>query len=188
MRSAPLRERLATVGAALRAQSVLTERDGWSRAQLEAFQRERLDAIVRHAAARSPVYRQALGGLADGPVDLAALPVAQKGPLMERWDDWVTDRRLRRADVEPHLAALAGDELLGGEYRVMATGGSTGTRGIFVFSRPEWHELVAHFMAVTDFPVEAAATFAWIPGVGWSDHWAFWKVGYPAVMKKRPEP
>jgi hypothetical protein len=21
-----------------------------------------------------------------------------------------------------------------------------------------------------------------IPGVGWSDHWAFWKEGYPAVM------
>jgi Zn-dependent M28 family amino/carboxypeptidase len=21
-----------------------------------------------------------------------------------------------------------------------------------------------------------------LPGVGWSDHWAFWQAGYPAVM------
>ena len=21
-----------------------------------------------------------------------------------------------------------------------------------------------------------------MPGVGWSDHWAFWQVGYPALM------
>ncbi len=21
-----------------------------------------------------------------------------------------------------------------------------------------------------------------IPGIGWSDHWSFWKAGYPAVM------
>lgn len=49
-------------------------------------------------------------------------------------------------------------------------------------SRALVREIVTHFMAVTDFPVEAAATFSWIPGVDWSDHWAFWKAGYPAVM------
>jgi Zn-dependent M28 family amino/carboxypeptidase len=39
-----------------------------------------------------------------------------------------------------------------------------------------------HFMAVSDFPVEGIATFGWIPGVNWSDHWSFWKEGYPALM------
>jgi Zn-dependent M28 family amino/carboxypeptidase len=29
---------------------------------------------------------------------------------------------------------------------------------------------------------EAAVLSASIDGVGWSDHWAFWQVGYPAVM------
>ena len=147
MRPAPLRERLATVGASVRSQSALRERDGWSRSQLEAFQRDRLEQIVRHAAAHSPLYREALGPI-EGPVDLRALPVVRKPELMERWDDWVTDPHLRRAEAEPHLAALGGDELLHGEYRIMATGGSTGTRGVFAFSRPEWHELVAHFMAM----------------------------------------
>lgn len=43
-------------------------------------------------------------------------------------------------------------------------------------------EFLRHFMAGSDFPVEGAALFPWIPGVDWSDHWSFWKEGYPAVM------
>jgi hypothetical protein len=43
-------------------------------------------------------------------------------------------------------------------------------------------EFLRHFMLATDFPVEGAATLPWIPGVDWSDHWSFWKEGYPAVM------
>ena len=43
-------------------------------------------------------------------------------------------------------------------------------------------EFLRHFLGATDFPVEGAATFSWIPGVDWSDHWSFWKEGYPAVM------
>jgi hypothetical protein len=34
----------------------------------------------------------------------------------------------------------------------------------------------------TDFPSEGAALFAGLPGVGWSDQWSFWQVGYPAIM------
>ena len=32
------------------------------------------------------------------------------------------------------------------------------------------------------FPSEGAALPSFIPGVGWSDHWAFWQGGYEAVM------
>ena len=38
------------------------------------------------------------------------------------------------------------------------------------------------FRASSDFPVESAATFAWVPGVAWSDHLSFWRAGYRAVM------
>ena len=38
------------------------------------------------------------------------------------------------------------------------------------------------FMSVSDFPVEGIAAFEWIPGINWSDHWSFWKEGYPALM------
>jgi Zn-dependent M28 family amino/carboxypeptidase len=38
------------------------------------------------------------------------------------------------------------------------------------------------FKARTPFPVQFAAVPAAIPGVGWSDHWAFWQAGYAAMM------
>jgi Zn-dependent M28 family amino/carboxypeptidase len=38
------------------------------------------------------------------------------------------------------------------------------------------------FKRRTSFPVQSAALPAVIPGVGWSDHWAFWQAGYPAMM------
>lgn len=38
------------------------------------------------------------------------------------------------------------------------------------------------FKAHTAFPLQSAAVPAAIPGVGWSDHWAFWQAGYRAMM------
>ena len=38
------------------------------------------------------------------------------------------------------------------------------------------------FKARTPFPLQSAAVPAAIPGVGWSDHWAFWQAGYSAMM------
>ena len=32
------------------------------------------------------------------------------------------------------------------------------------------------------FPSEGIAAPAFIPGINWSDHWSFWKQGYPAIM------
>jgi Zn-dependent M28 family amino/carboxypeptidase len=39
-----------------------------------------------------------------------------------------------------------------------------------------------HFMEESDFPVECVATFGFLTGIDWSDHWSFWQCGYPAIM------
>lgn len=44
-----------------------------------------------------------------------------------------------------------------------------------------WDALGA-FRRHAQFPSEGAALPALITGVGWSDHWAFWQFGYPAIM------
>jgi len=41
---------------------------------------------------------------------------------------------------------------------------------------------IATFRKTTSFPSEGAALPEGIPGIGWSDHWAFWQAGYPALM------
>ena len=43
-------------------------------------------------------------------------------------------------------------------------------------------QCLATFRRQVKFPSEGAALPEFITGVGWSDHWSFWKQGYPAIM------
>ena len=49
-------------------------------------------------------------------------------------------------------------------------------------SRHLLHRVLASFRSHTKFPSEGVAAPAWITGIGWSDHWSFWKEKYPAIM------
>ena len=49
-------------------------------------------------------------------------------------------------------------------------------------SRELAHRTIATFRAAAQFPSEGVAAPGWIPGVDWSDQWAFWAAGYPALM------
>jgi hypothetical protein len=42
--------------------------------------------------------------------------------------------------------------------------------------------VVGTFRERVSFPSEGAALPGFLEGVGWSDHWSFWKCGYPGVM------
>jgi len=120
---------------------------GTPREELLALQRRRLVQTARHAAAASPLYRELYAGieLADD-LDLHELPVVTKAMLMERFEEWVTDPRLRLSEVEAHLERVRGDELYLGSYRCMPTGGSTGRKGIFVYDRDEWRQCLSAFV------------------------------------------
>lgn len=41
---------------------------------------------------------------------------------------------------------------------------------------------VERFRADARFPSEGLAAPGWLTGVGWSDHWSFWRAGFPAIM------
>ena len=61
-------------------------------------------------------------------------------------------------------------------------------RGNFIIFASNWgsrgvmRRAADLFRAQSDFPVESIATFEIVPGVDWSDHDSFWRVGYPAFM------
>lgn len=38
------------------------------------------------------------------------------------------------------------------------------------------------FRSTADFPSQGTAAPGWMTGIGWSDHWAFWKEGYAGIM------
>jgi len=43
-------------------------------------------------------------------------------------------------------------------------------------------QVLASFRAHATLPSEGSAAPGGLPGVGWSDHWAFWELDYPAVV------
>lgn len=51
-----------------------------------------------------------------------------------------------------------------------------------VQSRALVREALSAFREAEAFPSQGAALPALLPGVGWSDQWAFWQAGYPGVM------
>jgi phenylacetate-CoA ligase len=144
--------RLPQVGRAHRAARGLEAHGEWSVERLRAHQRERLLAIIRHAATHSPYYRERFAGIElSDDLDLAALPRLDKAAMLEHFDELVTDRRLTLAGVEQHLSELEDadprtDPMLFGEYRAIATGGTSGRRGVFVYGRADWTEILAGLM------------------------------------------
>lgn len=49
-------------------------------------------------------------------------------------------------------------------------------------SRHLLRKVVKSFQKATQFPIESLVALVPIAGVDFSDHWSFWKEGYPAVM------
>ncbi len=124
----------------------LIARERWSRARLADHQRQALASLVRHAATASPYYRERLARWTKGDVLLADLPVLTHAMLMAGFDGIVCDPRVRLADLERHVASANPGALHLGGYRVFVTGGASGSRGIFLYSRAEWTLVPANYV------------------------------------------
>jgi phenylacetate-CoA ligase len=121
----------------------------WPAERLAAERCDRLRDLLRVAIASSPWHRERLAGVdPDGfeEADLADLPSMTKDDLMANWDQVVTDRRLSLDLVERHLAGLEADAYLVDEVHAVASGGSTGRKGIFAFGWREWATAYAGFL------------------------------------------
>jgi phenylacetate-CoA ligase len=142
-----LRQRHVADLAVLLAEHV--QRLRWPADRLRQERRDRLRDLLRVARASSPWHRERLAGVdPDGfeEADLAALPPMTKDDLMANWDRVVTDRRLTLGLVEGHLAGLESDAYLFDEVHAVASGGSTGRRGIFAYGWREWAVAYAGFL------------------------------------------
>lgn len=143
--------RLADFGRALslsRRELAATARLG--PAERRQRQQKMLSDLVSHAVAASPLYRDLYRGIDPRRLELASLPTVTKAQLMDRFDDWVTDPGLNLAGLERHIERLAGDDLYLGRYRVVASSGSTGRRGVFVYSRRDWVVNLANFFRLNE--------------------------------------
>jgi phenylacetate-CoA ligase len=121
----------------------MLERERWPRDRLVRFQHQRLDELARHARENSSFWRARLPR--EG-VRLPELPILTKPAMMECFDELVTDRRLRLADLLDHLDRIDGDALFAGEHRVMTSSGSSGRKAVFVYDRVGWSACTAMFL------------------------------------------
>lgn len=121
----------------------LRAREKWSREELRNFQQRELQKLRRFAYRNSPFYQRFHKGLEDRP--LGDLPILTKQTLMASWDDVVTDRSLRVKEVLRFLENVRGLEAYLGRFYAFATGGTTGLRGVSVYSEDEF----LNFFALT---------------------------------------
>jgi phenylacetate-CoA ligase len=138
----------------------------WPAERLRQERRDRLRDLLRLAVGSSPWHRDRLAGIdPDGfeEADLAGLPTMTKDDLLANWDGVVTDRRLTRDLVEGHLAGLESDAYLLDEFHAVASGGSSGQRGVFVFGWPAWATAYAGFMRPAVWDRAATPDLAALP-------------------------
>jgi phenylacetate-coenzyme A ligase PaaK-like adenylate-forming protein len=117
------------------------ERITWPVERLRAEREEKLRALVRVAKEHSPWHRERLADLEPDTLheaELERIPVMTRDDLMSHWDDIVTDRRLSLAMVEDHLESLKTDAYLLDHFHGLASGGSSGRRGVFVYDWEAW--------------------------------------------------
>lgn len=128
----------------------------WTSAQIQHRQADDLRRLIAYAAEHSPFHRRRLDKLRLDdlhPSDLSLLPIMTKADMMASLDEIFTDRRLSRQTVELALADTGPKPTVILEHYVaLASGGSSGKRGVFVYDRPG---LTAFATAVSRPPIEA---------------------------------
>ena len=139
--------RLRHLDASRNAIGIAFERLRWPEHALREARRERLRALIAHARQHSPWHARRLAGVDPQQVSeetLGALPTMSKDDLMSNFDEIVTDRALSLTLVNAHLRALSrGSVYLLDRYRAVATSGTSGQRGVFIYDWDGWLEAYA---------------------------------------------
>jgi phenylacetate-coenzyme A ligase PaaK-like adenylate-forming protein len=137
------RRRVAWFGAVLKESKHFAAQERLAPAELARVRRERLERLLAHARAHSAFYRERIPA---GPVALERVPVLERAEMMDRFDDLVTDPRLRRAALLEWIETRRRDEFLDARFRVMTTSGSSGRKGLFVYDRAGWAAIGGQFL------------------------------------------
>jgi len=116
------------------------ERLNWSKENLTRFQTSRIREILKIAKDRSPYFIEKLKHIdsTDFKIeDLSKLPTTNKQSVMEHWDEIITVPGIKLKMAEAHLDKLREGKIdnpyYEDEYLFIATGGSSGKRGLFLW-------------------------------------------------------
>lgn len=104
-----------------------------SEEKIKAKQERRFRTLLAHAVAYSPFYRRRFAGIDITRCALEDLPILTKAEMMENFDDLVTDRKLKKAELSAFTDDLNNlGKLYLGRYGVSHTSGSQGQPALIV--------------------------------------------------------
>jgi phenylacetate-CoA ligase len=113
----------------------------WSADRLREHRAQHLRDLVRTAKEGSVWHRARLQDVNPEELDeavLGELPVMVKEEMMEHFDEIVTDPRVTLAGANAHIAGLSSDMYFLDDLHAVASGGSSGVRGVFVWGWEAW--------------------------------------------------
>lgn len=124
----------------------LLEQTHWPEERLRDEREARLRELLRVAKERSSWHADRLAAVSPASFqldDLSRLPTMSKRDLMENFDAIACDPRVTLAGANKHVAGLVEGSYLFDCYQVIASGGSSGLRGVFVYDWDAWIHLGA---------------------------------------------
>lgn len=116
-----------------------------SRSAIQNLQERKLKAMLAYAKQHSPWYKKRFAHIDVEKFTLDKLqeiPVMTKRDLMDNWDDIVTNRQIKFNKAGPFLVQEKDYDLFHGVH-LFASGGSSGRRGLFLWSADEIAEFLA---------------------------------------------
>lgn len=158
----------------------------WPAGQLRVEREQRMRVLLATAQARSAWHRDRLrhvDAAAFTETDLPSLPIMTKGDLMDNFEAVVTDPRLTRAAVDSYVEHPPENLYLFDRYLVIASGGSSGRRGVFVY---DWDAFIiftcqlARWRMRNAFSADAPWANLWAPR-GAHVSWVSFEVFPPPV-------
>jgi len=97
------------------------------------LQQERFRKLIKHAARVSPYYERKFAGINLETCVLAELPILTKREMMENFEDVITDRTVRREDVQRFVEDPSNlGKLFKGKYAIAHTSGTQGQPALIV--------------------------------------------------------
>jgi phenylacetate-CoA ligase len=149
------RRRIAWFGTLLKLAKTFEAQERLTAPELARLRQQRLERLLAHARERSAFWRERIPA---GATSLERVPPLDKAEMMARYDDLVTDPRLRRDELLGWSDSRRRDEFYEGRYRVMTTSGSSGRKGLFVYDRAGWSGIGAQWL-------RASAWMGMTPGI-----------------------
>lgn len=113
----------------------------WSAEQLRTERQARLRELLLLAKERSPWHARRLKGVDTETMTedrIGDLPVMTKDDLMANFDEIVTEPRITLDLANEHLRTVTRDTYILDRYHIVASGGSSGMRGVFVWDWDAW--------------------------------------------------